>query len=72
LKMRLELFQPGDSVLLLGEGDFSFAVGLMKHHLPIFMIASCFERELSIEGQGDNIRLLEENGNHFSLLTPSR
>lgn len=63
--MRLDLFAPGDSVLLLGEGDFSFAVGLLKHHLPIFMVATCFEREMSIEGQADNIRFLEENGKYL-------
>lgn len=64
--MRLDLFSPGDSVLLLGEGDFSFAVELLNHRLPIFIIATCFERELSIEGQGDNIRYLEENGKYLT------
>ena len=38
-------FHPEDAILLIGEGDFSFAVSLVKHHVNKFrhLSATCFD-----------------------------
>lgn len=59
--MRLELFSKGDIVLLLGEGNFSFAVSLLNHKLPIDIVATCIEPKVELEDQRENIDHLELN-----------
>ncbi|RMZ86080.1 hypothetical protein DV737_g57, partial [Chaetothyriales sp. CBS 132003] len=38
-------FVPLDNVLLVGEGDFSFALSLVKQYEPASVIATCFDSE---------------------------
>ncbi|RMZ87006.1 hypothetical protein DV736_g5769, partial [Chaetothyriales sp. CBS 134916] len=38
-------FGPLDNVLLVGEGDFSFALSLVKQYEPASVIATCFDSE---------------------------
>lgn len=59
--MRLSIFNEADDVLLLGEGNFSFAVALFRKNLNIKIIASCYEAEIR-EPAENNIQFLRENG----------
>jgi 25S rRNA (uracil2634-N3)-methyltransferase len=36
-------FNNHDRVLLIGEGDFSFALSLVKHHKPLAVTATCYD-----------------------------
>lgn len=65
--MRLELFSKGDIVLLIGEGNFSFAVSLVNHKLPISIIATCVEPKVEFENQRENIDYLELNSKYHEL-----
>lgn len=38
-------FSTQDNVLLVGEGDFSFALSLAKHHKPASLTATCYDGE---------------------------
>jgi 25S rRNA (uracil2634-N3)-methyltransferase len=38
-------FSSHDKVLLVGEGDFSFALSLAKHHKPARLTATCYDNE---------------------------
>lgn len=61
LAMRLDLFSKDDTVLLIGEGNFTFAVCLRNYDLPIEMVATCFEPEIEYENQQENIDYLESH-----------
>jgi hypothetical protein len=56
--MKLSLFSKNKKVLLVGEGNFSFAVTLLKHNLDICLTASCFENNISETGK-KNIDILK-------------
>jgi 25S rRNA (uracil2634-N3)-methyltransferase len=43
-KLRIP-FSRQDNVLLVGEGDFSFALSLAKHHKPARLTATCYDNE---------------------------
>lgn len=57
--MKLSLFNENDKVLLVGEGNFSFAVTLAKHRVNL--VASCYENDVQETGK-KNIDILEKSG----------
>lgn len=59
--MKISTFNKNDSVLLVGEGNFSFSVALLKHDLNIKFIASCYECSVNQDAQR-NIEYLQNNG----------
>lgn len=59
--MHPDTFVAGDTVLLVGEGNFSFAVSLVDLNLPITVTASCLGSDV-IKTSGDNIAYLKEKG----------
>lgn len=59
--MKLSLFENGDKVLLVGEGNFSFAVTLVKHQVNINLTATCYENDIRETGK-KNIEFLQKNG----------
>lgn len=59
--MRRDIFAPGDSVLLLGEGNFSFSVGLLNIGLELKLTATCYESILT-EKQITNCEILRSHG----------
>jgi hypothetical protein len=59
--MHPDTFSVGDTVLLVGEGNFSFAVGLVALNLPIIITASCLESDV-LQSKGENIAYLKEKG----------
>ncbi|XP_043275218.1 ferredoxin-fold anticodon-binding domain-containing protein 1 homolog isoform X3 [Venturia canescens] len=60
--MKLSNFRENDKVLLLGEGNFSFAVSLMEHNLPITITASCYETSILHDSTRKNVDSLQNNG----------
>nr|XP_012235142.1 PREDICTED: ferredoxin-fold anticodon-binding domain-containing protein 1-like [Linepithema humile] len=60
-RMKISTFNKNDSVLLVGEGNFSFSVTLLQHDLNIKLIATCYERSVSQDAQR-NIEYLQNNG----------
>jgi hypothetical protein len=60
--MHPNTFLVGDNVLLIGEGNFSFAVGLVDWNLPITITASCLGSDDVIKTREDNIAYLKEKG----------
>jgi hypothetical protein len=61
--MHPDTFLVGDNVLLVGEGNFSFAVGLVKLNLPITITASCLGCDV-IRTKEENIAYLKEKGEY--------
>ncbi|XP_033224853.1 ferredoxin-fold anticodon-binding domain-containing protein 1 homolog [Belonocnema kinseyi] len=59
--MRLAVFNEEDEVLLLGEGNFSFALDLFKKNLNIIITASGYETEVNNVAK-KNVEILEEKG----------
>lgn len=59
--MRSDIFFPGDSVLLLGEGNFSFSISLLNLIKEINITATCFESVLT-ETQVENTEILKSRG----------
>lgn len=59
--MKLTLIEENKSVLLVGEGNFSFAATLCKQNLKIDLTASCYENNV-IESGKKNIDILKRNG----------
>jgi Domain of unknown function (DUF2431). len=59
--MHPDTFVAGDTVLLVGEGNFSFAVSLVELNLPLTVTASCLGSDV-IKTSGDNITYLEKKG----------
>lgn len=64
--MHPDTFVAGDTVLLVGEGNFSFAVSLVELNLPITVTASCLGSDL-IKASRDNITFLEKKGGDTCL-----
>ncbi|XP_067006918.1 ferredoxin-fold anticodon-binding domain-containing protein 1 isoform X1 [Anabrus simplex] len=60
--MRVDLFSSGDSVLLIGEGNFSFAVGLVNSQQSLNITATCFEPVVTHVNGRENIHYLESKG----------
>ncbi|KAK0094171.1 hypothetical protein PV326_011670 [Microctonus aethiopoides] len=60
--MRLSIFNENDKVLLLGEGNFSFSVSLLKHNLKIILISTCYEPVPISETAHENIKYLKNHG----------
>ncbi|XP_008211400.1 mitochondrial ribosome-associated GTPase 2 isoform X2 [Nasonia vitripennis] len=61
--MKLSLFNENAKVLLVGEGNFSFAVTLVKHNLNVRLIATCYEKDVNETGK-KNIDILKSHGIH--------
>lgn len=59
-------FSPSDSILLIGEGDFSFARSLVEEHKCSDVVATVYEREEELKEKyphaGENIGVLEDGG----------
>lgn len=62
--MRLSIFNENDKVLLLGEGNFSFSVSLLKHNLKIILISTCYEPASINETAHENIKYLKNHGSY--------
>ncbi|KAK3909018.1 Mitochondrial ribosome-associated GTPase 2 [Frankliniella fusca] len=59
--MRPEIFETGESVLLLGEGNFSFSIGLINLRLGLDLTSTCFETTLT-KTQIENVEMLKSCG----------
>ncbi|KAE8744290.1 hypothetical protein FOCC_FOCC009105 [Frankliniella occidentalis] len=59
--MRSDIFGNGESVLLLGEGNFSFSIGLSSLGIELNLTATCFESLLT-KTQIENIDILKTRG----------
>lgn len=59
--MKLALFDENKAVLLVGEGNFSFAVTLRRQNLGINLTASCYESNIHDTGK-KNIDILKRYG----------
>ncbi|XP_029177291.1 mitochondrial ribosome-associated GTPase 2 isoform X2 [Nylanderia fulva] len=60
--MKISIFNEDDSVLLVGEGNFSFSVALLRCNLNINLIATCYESNVSQETTKENVNYLRSNG----------
>ncbi|XP_069684284.1 ferredoxin-fold anticodon-binding domain-containing protein 1-like [Periplaneta americana] len=58
--MHPDTFSTGDLILLVGEGNFSFAVGLVNLNLPITVTASCLESDVMPKETEENIAYLKQ------------
>ncbi|KAL9037679.1 MAG: hypothetical protein Q9214_005593 [Letrouitia sp. 1 TL-2023] len=45
---RIIPFEPGHRILLVGEGDFSFARSLWSHHCCTSLLATCYDSETAL------------------------
>lgn len=61
-RMKISIFNKDDFVLLVGEGNFSFSVALLRHNLNIKFITTCYESSVSQETAKENIKYLQNNG----------
>lgn len=68
--MRSDIFFSGDSVLLLGEGNFSFSVGLLNLGKEIQITATCYESVLT-DSQIENTEILKSRGKFINDLVNS-
>ena len=66
--MKTSLFKENSKVLLVGEGNFSFAVTLVKKNLNINIIASCYETDNISNTGKKNIEYLKECGWYLMTL----
>lgn len=64
--MKLSAFSENDSVLLLGEGNFSFSVALLQVNLKINITATCYESSVNEDIGKKNIEYLRNNGQYIS------
>jgi len=60
--MKISIFNKNESVLLVGEGNFSFSVALLQHNLNIKLIATCYEIDAYQEITKKNVEYLRNNG----------
>ncbi|XP_076172375.1 ferredoxin-fold anticodon-binding domain-containing protein 1-like [Ptiloglossa arizonensis] len=60
--MKLTVFSKNDSVLLIGEGNFSFSVALLQLNLKINITATCYEANVYSAIGKKNIECLVNNG----------
>ncbi|XP_053997285.1 ferredoxin-fold anticodon-binding domain-containing protein 1 isoform X3 [Hylaeus anthracinus] len=65
--MKPILFNENDSVLLVGEGNFSFSVALLQLNLKINITATCYETNIYQDYRKKNIEYLINNGVHVLL-----
>ncbi|XP_015591748.1 ferredoxin-fold anticodon-binding domain-containing protein 1 homolog isoform X4 [Cephus cinctus] len=59
--MRLSVFKNHDNLLLVGEGNFSFAVMLVEYNLNVTLTATCYEPIVTSEIGKKNIEYLMKN-----------
>ena len=55
------LFGRHDNVLLLGEGDFSFALSLMENYRPASLVATCYDGKEQLVQKYPNVKDTIEN-----------
>ncbi|EGI61218.1 GTP-binding protein 5 [Acromyrmex echinatior] len=60
--MAMSIFNKNDSVLLVGEGNFSFSAALSRQNLNIELIATCYESGTNQEAAERNVDYLRSNG----------
>ncbi|KOX71747.1 GTP-binding protein 5 [Melipona quadrifasciata] len=60
--MKFAIFNENDSILLVGEGNFSFSVALFHLNLRINITATCYETSVNQEFGKKNIEYLKNNG----------
>lgn len=65
--MQISIFNKNDSVLLVGEGNFSFSVALLQHDLNIRLVATCYESNASQDATKKNIEHLRNNGQYILM-----
>lgn len=70
--MQISAFNKNDSVLLVGEGNFSFAVALLQYNLDIRLIATCYESNVSQDAVKKNIEYLRNNGQYITFCSFQR
>ena len=58
----MSIFNKNDSVLLVGEGNFSFSAALSRQNLNIELIATCYEFGTNQEAAERNVDYLRSNG----------
>jgi len=58
----MSIFNQNDSVLLVGEGNFSFSAALSRQNLNIELIATCYESGMNQEAAEINVDYLRSNG----------
>lgn len=64
--MKLTVFSKNDSVLLIGEGNFSFSVALLQLNLKINITATCYEANVYSAIGKKNIECLVNNGQYLT------
>ncbi|XP_018360126.1 PREDICTED: mitochondrial ribosome-associated GTPase 2 isoform X2 [Trachymyrmex cornetzi] len=60
--MAMSIFNKNDSVLLVGEGNFSFSAVLSRQNLNIELVATCYESGTNQEAAERNVDYLRSNG----------
>ncbi|KAK7874003.1 hypothetical protein R5R35_013414 [Gryllus longicercus] len=60
--MRTSLFCRDQAVLLVGEGNFSFSVALVKLKFNLKLTSCCFEKQPAYSSTEENIQFLEREG----------
>ncbi|XP_049774302.1 uncharacterized protein LOC126162074 isoform X2 [Schistocerca cancellata] len=60
--MRLDLFTVDDTVLLVGEGNFSFCVDLVSTKKFVNITASCLDTEVKTKKAEENVLYLKQKG----------
>jgi len=58
----MSIFSKNGSVLLVGEGNFSFSAALSQQNLNIELVATCYESNVYQEAADKNVDYLRENG----------
>lgn len=60
--MKISIFNEGDRVLLVGEGNFSFSLALFNLNLKIDITATCYETIVDQDFGKKNIEYLKNYG----------
>nr|CAD7591188.1 unnamed protein product [Timema genevievae] len=60
--LNANLFLSGEHILLVGEGNFSFAVDLVKLGKCLKITATCLEAEICVEPGRSNVHYLDKRG----------
>lgn len=58
----MSIFNKNDSVLLVGEGNFSFSAALSRQNFNIELVATCYESSACQEATERNVDYLRANG----------
>lgn len=58
----MSIFGKNDSVLLVGEGNFSFAAALSRQNSNVELVATCYEPSACQEATKSNVDYLRQNG----------